>query len=72
MQWARTASSWWTPGPLPASAVVAAIERNTPKPIRYVIDTGPDADHVAATTCFRRLAINSFQGRGRLGRGRMP
>ena len=29
-----------------APAVVAAIKRITPKPIRYVIDTGPDADHV--------------------------
>ena len=29
-----------------AAAVVAAIKRITPKPIRYVIDTGPDADHV--------------------------
>ena len=29
-----------------APAVVAAIKRITPQPIRYVIDTGPDADHV--------------------------
>ena len=29
-----------------AAAVVEAIKRITPKPIRYVIDTGPDADHV--------------------------
>jgi glyoxylase-like metal-dependent hydrolase (beta-lactamase superfamily II) len=29
-----------------AAAVVDAIKRITPKPIRYVIDTGPDADHV--------------------------
>jgi cyclase len=29
-----------------AAAVVDAIKRLTPKPIRYVIDTGPDADHV--------------------------
>ena len=29
-----------------AAAVVAAIKRITPKPIRYIIDTGPDADHV--------------------------
>ena len=29
-----------------APAVVAAIKRITPKPIRFVINTGPDADHV--------------------------
>ena len=29
-----------------AAAVVDAIKRLTPKPIRYVINTGPDADHV--------------------------
>jgi cyclase len=29
-----------------APAVVAAIKRITPKPIRYIINTGPDADHV--------------------------
>jgi cyclase len=29
-----------------ASAVLAAITRMTPQPIRYIIDTGPDADHV--------------------------
>ena len=29
-----------------AAAVVEAIKSLTPKPIRYVIDTGPDADHV--------------------------
>ena len=29
-----------------APAVLAAIKRISPKPIRYVIDTGPDADHV--------------------------
>ncbi len=29
-----------------APTVAAAIARITPKPIRYIIDTGPDADHV--------------------------
>jgi cyclase len=29
-----------------APALLAAITRISPKPIRYVIDTGPDADHV--------------------------
>src|SRR3954470_25014649 len=29
-----------------AASVLAAIKRISPKPIRYVIDTGPDADHV--------------------------
>jgi len=28
------------------TAVLAAIKRISPKPIRYIIDTGPDADHV--------------------------
>ena len=31
-----------------ADAVVAAIKRITPQPIRYVIDTSADADHVGA------------------------
>src|SRR5687768_16020604 len=29
-----------------AASIVAAIKRITPQPIRYVINTGPDADHV--------------------------
>src|ERR1041385_6656789 len=31
-----------------ADALVAAIKKITPQPIRYVIDTSADADHVAA------------------------
>src|SRR5262245_58392857 len=30
-----------------APGLLAAIRRISPKPIRYIIDTGPDADHVA-------------------------
>src|SRR5436190_24079758 len=32
--------------PTSTEAVLAAIKRISPKPIRYVIDTGPDMDHV--------------------------
>ena len=54
--------------------VIAAVKRITPKPIRYIINTGPDADHVggneavskAGETLFTntRLAGREFLGGG--------
>jgi cyclase len=43
-----------------ASAVVAAIKRITPKPIRYVIDTGPDADHVGGNEAISKAGETLF------------
>jgi glyoxylase-like metal-dependent hydrolase (beta-lactamase superfamily II) len=43
-----------------ASAVVAAIRRITPKPIRYVIDTGPDADHVGGNDVLSKAGETLF------------
>ena len=41
-------------------AVVAAIKRITPKPIRYVIDTGPDADHVGGNEALSKAGETLF------------
>jgi cyclase len=49
-----------------ASAIVAAIKRITPKPIRYVIDTGPDADHVGGNEAVSKAGETLF-GAMRLG-----
>ena len=49
-----------------ADAVVAAIKRITPKPIRYIIDTGPDADHVGGNDAVSRAGESLF-GTARLG-----
>ena len=43
-----------------AAAVVAAIKRITPKPIRYVIDTGPDADHVGGNEALSKAGETFF------------
>ena len=45
-----------------AQAVVAAIKRITPKPIRYVIDTGPDADHVGGNDVLSKAGDQFFPG----------
>jgi len=45
-----------------ASAVVAAIKRITPKPIRYVIDTGPDADHVGGNEVLSKAGDQFYPG----------
>jgi len=49
-----------------AASVVAAIKRLTPQPIRYVIDTGPDADHVGGNEAVSRAGESLF-GPARLG-----
>src|SRR6188768_2180844 len=45
-----------------AAAVVAAIKRISPKPIRYVIDTGPDADHVGGNDVLSTAGDQFFPG----------
>jgi cyclase len=45
-----------------APAVLAAIKRISPKPIRYVIDTGPDADHVGGNEALSKAGEKLFAG----------
>jgi cyclase len=51
-----------------APAVLAAIKRISPKPIRYIINTGPDADHVGGNEALSR-AGEKFFSRSILGGG---
>ena len=56
-----------------APAVVAAIKRITPKPIRYVIDTGPDADHVGGNEVLSKAGDHVLSRHDAApGRGRIP
>jgi glyoxylase-like metal-dependent hydrolase (beta-lactamase superfamily II) len=43
-----------------APAVLAAIKRISPKPIRYVIDTGPDTDHVGGNAALSKAGEKLF------------
>src|SRR5499426_2415768 len=45
-----------------APQVLAAIRRISPKPIRYVIDTGPDADHVGGNEAIANAGEKLFAG----------
>lgn len=45
-----------------APAVVAAIKRISPKPIRYVIDTGPGADHVGGNDVLSKAGDQFYPG----------
>ena len=55
-----------------APAVLAAIKRISPKPIRYVIDTGPDADHVGGNEALSKAGEKLFAGSTLGGGGRTP
>jgi cyclase len=52
-----------------ADAVVAAIKKITTQPIRYVIDTNADADHVAANEKVAKAGQTLFQTNNPLGQG---
>jgi len=57
-------------GPLDtADAVIAAIKGITPRPIRYVIDTSDDADHVGANEKVAKAGRTLFQTNNQLGEG---
>ncbi len=45
-----------------APDVLAAIKRLSPKPIRYLIDTGPDADHVGGNEALATAGEKLFAG----------
>jgi glyoxylase-like metal-dependent hydrolase (beta-lactamase superfamily II) len=45
-----------------APSVLAAIRRISPRPIRYVIDTGPDADHVGGNEALATAGEKIFAG----------
>ncbi len=45
-----------------AVAVLAAIKRISPRPIRYVIDTGPDVDHVGGNEVLSKAGDQFYPG----------
>jgi len=52
-----------------APRVLAAIKRISPKPIRYIIDTGPDTDHVGGNEALSKAGEKFFAGRTQGGGG---
>jgi glyoxylase-like metal-dependent hydrolase (beta-lactamase superfamily II) len=55
--------------PQNADAVVAAIRKITPQPIRYVIDTSDDADHVGGNEKIAKAGRTLFQTNNQLAEG---
>src|SRR5881394_3534822 len=45
-----------------APAVLAALKRISPKPIRYIIDTGPDTDHVGGNEALSKAGEKLLSG----------
>ncbi len=45
-----------------ADAVIAAIRKLTPQPIRYIISTGPDADHLGGNEKVAKAGRSFFRG----------
>ena len=52
-----------------AETVIAAIKQITPQPIRYVIDTSDDADHVGGNEKVAKAGRTLFQTNNQLGEG---
>jgi glyoxylase-like metal-dependent hydrolase (beta-lactamase superfamily II) len=50
-----------------SAAVIAAIKRLTTQPIRYVINTGPDPDHVGGNDAIAKQGQTLFTGGGGAG-----